>query len=263
MNRKVLNVIISLLIVSGSMLTNVWAGDTAGSGKAYDWYCNPTKDHSQPQAIPEASFLSNYDVYYIGNKEEKTLYLTFDAGFDNGYHDSILKTLQKHNIPAAFFVDGGFLRLNPELGKRIVSEGHILANHTLTHSDLTKKSDLEAYKRELLGWEDLARKATGSEPVKFLRPPAGRFSERTLQYDRELGYKTIFWSFAYADWNREKQPSHELAKEKIYGRIHNGCVLLLHSTSKTNAEVLDEVITKLRGEGYTFKDLYHLTSQKQ
>lgn len=230
--------------------------------KSYDWYFKPTKDHTQPAMIPEAAgFIDNYGVMYLGNPGEKAIYLTFDAGFDNGYHTPILDTLKKHHVPAAFFVDGNFVKTKPDLVNRIIDEGHILGNHSLNHPDITKKTDFEEYKKQLLGWEELVDKATnGKEIPKFFRPPMGKFSELSLSNDQKLGYKTVFWSLAYADWDQNKQPDPEYAKRLLKDRMHNGCILLLHSTSKTNAMILDDLITELLAAGYRFESLTTLAN---
>ncbi len=226
----------------------------ADSDKAYDWYFKPTTDNSQPEVIPEAEFLDNYDVIYLGNKDEKTLYLTFDAGYDNGYHTKILDTLKQKNVKAAFFVDGNFVKTNPDIVKRMVSEGHLVCNHSKSHPDMTKYADISEYREQINGWNELVTNL-GITPSGYFRFPSGRFSKKALEYNKELGLKTVFWSFAYYDWVESDQPSESDAKQKIYSRIHNGAVLLLHSTSKTNAKILPDVIDDLTAKGYTFKPL--------
>ncbi len=183
--------------------------------------------------------------------------MTFDAGYDNGYHKSILDTLKEKNVKAAFFVDGNFIKNNADIAKRIIEEGHHLCNHTKNHPDTTKLST-EEFKEQILGWEKICKEYTGLEGAKFYRPPMGKFNESTLRTAKELGYKTVFWSFAYADWKNDDQPQKEYAINNLMERIHPGGVILLHSTSKTNSEILGTVIDKLIGEGYRFGSLSEL-----
>lgn len=226
----------------------------ADSERAYDWYFKPADDNTQPEVIPEADFLDSYDTIYLGNKDEKTLYLTFDAGYDNGYHTAILDTLKQKNVKAAFFVDGNFVKSNPELVKRMSSEGHLVCNHSKNHPDMTKYSSFDDYSAQINGWNELVTQL-GITPNGFFRFPMGKFSKRALEYNKQLGITSVFWSFAYYDWVEDDQPSPDSAKKKIYSRIHNGAVLLLHSTSKTNAHILPDVIDRLTADGYTFKPL--------
>ena len=247
----VLFIIVPLVIVVIPFFVS--AGSLADT-TAYDWYFKPTKDNSQPQVIPEATFINDYNTIYLGNKDEKKLYLTFDAGYDNGYHNAILDTLKEKNVPAAFFLDGNFLKTNPDIVKRMADEGHLVCNHSLKHPDMTKLTDFESYKKQITEWESLVEQI-GITPQKYFRFPSGRFSKRALEYNEQLGLTNVFWSFAYYDWDTESQPDATAACEKIYSRIHNGAVILLHSTSKTNSEILGTVIDKLRADGYEFYSL--------
>ncbi len=220
----------------------------------YDWYFKPNDTHQRPVLCPEATFLSNFPHAKAMGKDEKVLYLTFDAGFDNGNMGKILDTLKTKNVTATFFVDGNFVKNEPDLVARIFKEGHLLGNHSLHHADMSKLTDFERYKEEIEGWNDLVRQA-GASPSTLFRFPCGRFSESALSYNEKLGLKTIFWSLAYYDWDTEKQPDPTAAKEKILSRIHNGCILLLHSVSSTNAEILPDIIDALHTQGYTFSSL--------
>ncbi|MBQ6946584.1 MAG: polysaccharide deacetylase family protein [Clostridia bacterium] len=227
---------------------------TAADEPAYDWYFKANDTHTRPALLPEADFLDQYkDVIALG-PDEKVIYLTFDAGFDNGNMSKILDTLQQKQVPAAFFVDGNFVKNEPDLVTRICKEGHILGNHSLSHADMSTLRDFEQYKEQIAGWER-AVDAVGGTPSKFFRFPCGRFSERALDYNEQLGLKSVFWSFAYYDWDVNKQPSPDAALEKALSRAHNGCVMLLHSVSATNAQILPELIERLRSEGYSFKSL--------
>ena len=197
--------------------------------------------------------LSNYDATYLGNPNEKVLYLTFDAGYENGCTEKILDTLKQHDVKAAFFLVGNYMERNEDLVRRMVEEGHIVGNHTMHHHDMSKLSTKEAFAKELTDLEALFTSITGKELPKYYRPPQVIYSESNLQMAKELGYQTVFWSLAYVDWNNDSQPTKEQAFEKLLPRTHNGAVILLHSTSQTNAEVLDELLTKWKAEGYTFQ----------
>lgn len=229
------------------------------STQEYNWYFNPREDHKQPDPIKEAEFFKNYDTHYVGDKDEKIIYLTFDAGYENGYTNLILDTLKKHNAPANFFVVESYINSNPELVKRMVNEGHLVCNHSKSHISMASIDDTEKFKNEILSVEKAYKEVTGKDMPKYFRPPMGKFSERSLKYTQDLGYSTIFWSFAYVDWYDKNQPSHENAKEKIYSRTHPGAIVLLHSNSRTNAEILDEVLTHWKKEGYKIKTLDYLT----
>lgn len=220
-----------------------------------NWGLSFREEGKAPQGNVSAEFLKNYNAYYVLNGEEKVIYLTFDAGFENGYMPNILDVLKKHDIKATFFLVGNYLETEPDLVKRMIEEGHIVGNHTYTHPDMSKISDTEAFNRELVKFEEKYKEVTGKDLVKFYRPPQGKFSESNLKQANELGYKTFFWSLAYVDWYVNDQPTKEQAFSKLIPRIHPGAVVLLHSTSRTNSEILDELITKWKEMGYTFKNL--------
>ena len=213
----------------------------------------------QPPVGPAAAdTLSQFDAVYVGDTSRKVLYLTFDAGYENGSTEKILDVLQAHNVPAAFFLVGNYIEQNPDLVKRMVNEGHIVANHTMHHPDMSKLSTMEAFSKELTDLEILYHSVTGQEMPKYYRPPQGIYSKENLQMAKELGYKTVFWSLAYVDWNNDAQPTKEQAFSKLLPRTHNGAVVLLHSTSKTNAEILDELLTIWKDQGYTFESIERL-----
>ena len=172
--------------------------------------------------------------------------------------DKFSTFLKKEQVPAAFFLVGNYFKTQPELVRRMVEEGHIVGNHTTTHPDMSKISDLSDFRKELEQTENLYREVTGSEMPKFYRPPQGKFSISNLQQAQMLGYTTVFWSLAYADWDNTKQPTKEFALEKLNSRIHDGAIVLLHLTSKTNAEILEELIKGWKEQGYTFKPLTEL-----
>ena len=211
-----------------------------------------------PSGPASADVLRKYDAAYIGDPTQPVIYLTFDAGYENGCTAQILDVLKNHNAPAAFFLVGNYLEKNADLVRRMVDEGHTVGNHTMHHPDMSKISDFDAFSKELSELEVLYTQITGGEMEKFYRPPQGTYSQENLEQAQKLGYKTVFWSLAYADWDNDNQPTREQAMEKLMGRIHNGAVVLLHSTSKTNAEILDEVLTKWEDMGYRFAPIGEL-----
>ena len=210
---------------------------------------------SAPNGPSSTEKLREYDAVYVGNAEEPVLYLTFDAGYENGHTEAILDTLKKHNVKAAFFLVGNYLQKNADLVRRMVSEGHIVGNHTMHHPDMSAITDKETFQKELADLEKLFTDITGKELPKYYRPPQGIYSEENLKLAKELGYKTVFWSLAYKDWDNDKQPDIEYAKGKLLPRTHNGAVILLHSTSKTNADALDELLTQWKSKGYRFETI--------
>ena len=216
------------------------------------WGLSFRQEGAAPIGNADAAHLSRYDAAYLGNTAEKVLYLTFDAGYENGATAKILDTLKAHQVPAAFFLVGNYIEKNGDLVRRMAQEGHIVANHTMHHPDMSKLSDKAAFAKELTDLENLYRETTGQEMPKYYRPPQGLYSEENLAMAKELGYKTVFWSLAYVDWNNDAQPTAQQAFGKLLPRTHDGAVVLLHSTSKTNAEILDELLTRWKDMGYRF-----------
>lgn len=212
----------------------------------------------QPTGNATSDELKKYDAYYVGDSGEKKLYLTFDCGYENGNTEGILDALKKHQAPGTFFVVGHFLETAPDLVKRMVAEGHTVGNHTYHHPDMSAISDLSSFQKELEDVEKLYQEITGENMVKYYRPPQGKYSTENLKMAKELGYHTFFWSLAYVDWNVDAQPTKEEAFDKLLGRIHPGAIVLLHSTSSTNAQILDELLTKWEEMGYTFHPLSEL-----
>ena len=227
-----------------------------------NWGLGFTTEGQPPTGNTSSEELKEYDAYYIGDTTKKTIYLTFDAGFENGNTPAILDTLKKHNIKATFFVVGNYLETSPELIKRMVSEGHIVGNHSYHHPDMTTKSK-EEFQTEIKELEAKYKEITGQDMVKCYRPPQGKYNDSTLAMAKELGYSTYFWSLAYVDWYQDKQPTKDEAFEKLIGRIHPGAIVLLHSTSSTNAEILDELLTKWSEMGYTIEPLTELIENQK
>ncbi len=224
------------------------------------WGLSFRQEGQTPVGTAESSVLKKYDAAYVGDSAEKVLYLTFDAGYENGCTEQILDVLQKHQVPAAFFLVGNYIEKNADLVRRMVAEGHIVGNHTMHHPDMRKLSDPTAFAKELQELEALFYETTGKEMPKFYRPPQGLYSEENLKAARQLGYKTVFWSLAYVDWNNDAQPTKQEAFSKLLPRTHNGAVILLHSTSRTNAEVLDALLTQWKAQGYRFDAINSLFS---
>ena len=222
------------------------------------WGLSFRQEGAPPIGNAGADQLKQYDAVYIGNTNEKVLYLTFDAGYENGCTAKILDTLNKHQVPAAFFLVGNYMEQNADLVRRMTEEGHIVGNHTMHHYDMSRLTDKAAFQKELTDLETLYREITGQDMPKFYRPPQGIYSEENLSMAKEMGYKTVFWSLAYVDWNNDAQPTKEQAFAKLLPRTHNGAVVLLHSTSATNAEILDELLTRWKEEGYRFGTLEEL-----
>ena len=202
--------------------------------------------------------LSRFDAYYLGDTSQKKIYLTFDCGYENGNTEAILDALKKHHAPGAFFVVGNMVQSAPDIVRRMADEGHIVGNHTEHHPDMSAIADIEDFEDELEGVETLYREATGRELDHYYRPPQGKYSRENLKQAQQLGYKTVFWSLAYVDWYQDNQPTKEQAYAKLLPRIHNGAIVLLHSTSSTNAAILDELLTKWEEMGFAFASLDEL-----
>lgn len=217
----------------------------------------PTEGES-PVGNASVDDLAQYDAYYLGDTSQKVIYLTFDCGYENGYTETILDVLKKHQAPAAFFVVGNMIETAPDIIRRMAAEGHIVGNHTYHHPDMSAISDQAAFKKELDDLAALYKETVGEDLPMFYRPPQGKYNEENLKQAQALGYKTIFWSLAYVDWYVDNQPTPEQAYAKLLPRIHDGAIVLLHSTSKTNAEILDDLLTKWEDMGYTFASLEDL-----
>ena len=225
-----------------------------------NWGLSFQQEGQTPVGNATSDYLKQYRACYMGNPQEKVIYLTFDAGYENGCTSQILDVLKKHNAPAAFFIVGNYLETSPDLVKRMVVDGHIVGNHTYHHPDMSKISTAEAFQKELSDLEVLYEQTVGQPMKPYYRPPQGKYSEENLQMAKDLGYTTFFWSLAYVDWLQDQQPSREEAFQKLLSRIHPGAVVLLHSTSSTNASILDELLTKWEEMGYRFGSLDQLAS---
>ena len=237
---------------------NAEAVETSAEG---NWGLSFQEEGQPPVANATFEELAQYDAFYAQDTNKKILYLTFDCGYENGNTPQILDALKKHGAPATFFVVGTYIESNPELIKRMISEGHTVGNHTWHHPDMAQISAMEIFQKELTDVEDAYKEVTGEEMTKFYRPPQGKYSESNLKNAQQLGYQTFFWSLAYVDWYENDQPTKEEAFDKLIGRIHPGAIVLLHNTSRTNAEILDELLGKWEEMGYQIRALAELSAQ--
>ena len=230
---------------------------------AYSWYTKREKNNLRPRLDKGLSVIESYNAAWIDtrctdNGESKVLYLTFDFGYENGNTKRILNTLKEKDVDASFFVLSHPINKETELIKRMFGEGHAVCNHTMSHKNMAHCTDKAEFYRELSGLEELCKLKTGYDLDRFYRPPEGSFSEENLRFATEMGYKTVFWSFAYADWDNDDQPNPEDAFKLIIENTHNGAVILLHPTSKTNADILGRLIDTWREMGYEFKTVREL-----
>lgn len=257
-------VIAVVLVVTVGAFTRSKVLDNEALNTSADgnWGLSFQTEGAAPIANASAEYLRQFDGYYAEDTTDKVIYLTFDAGYENGYTAKILDVLKKHQVPAAFFLVGNYIESSPQLVERMVKEGHVVGNHTYTHPDMSAIATEEAFSEELCKLQDAYEELTGKKMKKYYRPPQGKYSEDNLAMAQDLGYKTIFWSLAYVDWYESDQPTKEEAFEKLVPRIHPGAIVLLHSTSKTNAEILDELLTKWEHMGYKFKSIEELGKRK-
>lgn len=228
------------------------------TAESQNWGLGFSEKGKPPTGMAGTEKLKEYDTYFLGDPAKKRLYLTFDAGYENGNTEPILDALKKHQAKACFFVVGHYLESAPELVKRMVEEGHTVGNHTWHHYDMSKISDRESFNEEMESVERKYKEITGQDMVKYYRPPQGKYHVDNLKMAKELGYHTFFWSLAYVDWKQDAQPSKEEAFEKLTERLHPGAIVLLHSTSSTNGEILDELLSEWESLGYSFGTLDEL-----
>jgi peptidoglycan-N-acetylmuramic acid deacetylase len=247
--------ICTALAFAGHLLIKNITATATGS-----WGLSFRQEGYAPVAPASPRELARVDAAYLGDTTKKVIYLTFDAGYENGNVSRVLDVLKSEQVPGAFFILAHLLEANTDLVQRMVDEGHLVCNHTVKHRNMTHVTSKEEFETELRTLETLFYEKTGSVMPKYYRPPEGRFSESNLKMAREAGYCTIFWSFAYADWDNDRQMSPEAAKKIILDNIHNGAVLLLHPTSATNAAVLGDVIRECKEQGYRFGTLDELVA---
>ena len=261
---KKIRIYISILLIVSILLTGILitrnnkaieaSASSNLSNKKIGWGIKREKDHKRPDVGKEnKELMEKYNGIYIGNENKKYIYLTFDEGYEAGYTEKILDILKENDVKATFFITAHYLNTAEELVKRMVNEGHIVGNHTVNHKTLPEISDKEI-EEEVMGLHQAIYEKTGYE-MKYIRPPKGEYSERSLDATNKLGYTTVMWTFGYMDYDENKQKGTEYAKKIILDNLHNGEIMLLHGNSKDNANVLDEIIKSAKAEGYEFKSL--------
>ena len=255
MGKRDWMILVFALVLAAAAAVGVLRGTMLETGS---WGLSFREPGTSPVGSAGVDQLQKYDAAYLGNTTEKVIYLTFDAGYENGCTAQILDALKKHNVSATFFLVGNYLEKNPDLVRRMVAEGHTVGNHTMHHYDMSRISDPAAFQKELEDLEQLYEQAVGEPMQKYYRPPQGIYSEENLRQAKNLDYKTVFWSLAYVDWKNDDQPTAQAAFNKLLPRIHPGAVVLLHSTSKTNAAILDELLTRWEDMGYRFAPIQEL-----
>lgn len=238
------------------------SGVSAKTSEKINWFFKSRGENEQPEILGGNDIAEKYGALYMGDEGDKTVYLTFDAGYSNENVEKILDILARRQIRAAFFILPGIIKNSPETVKKMEADGHLICNHSTSHGDMSKIDDISEFEKELKGVEEIYADVTGFEMEKYFRPPEGSFSENTLEFCKELGYIPVFWSFAYADWDNGAQMPSEKALNKILSSVHDGAVILLHPTSKTNADILESVILRLQEQGYTFGTLDELAEKK-
>jgi len=257
MRKQDLWILALAIAVAAAAALGVFLGSTMETGS---WGLSFQQEGAAPIGNASRDQLRQYNGVYVGEPTEKVLYLTFDAGYENGCTEKILDVLREQQVPAAFFLVGNYIEKNADLVRRMVEEGHIVGNHTMHHRDMSQLEDPESFRRELEELEQVYRDTVGQDMPKYYRPPQGVYSQKNLEMAKELGYRTVFWSLAYRDWLNDQQPSAQEAFDKLLPRTHNGAVVLLHATSRTNAEILEELICRWKQEGYRFGTLEELFS---
>jgi len=255
--KKTIIFIMVLLCISNSIIIS------ASASAELNWYCKRESNHKTPPTPPEFGFISEMDAYSHDTRHtsyddgEKVIYLTFDAGYENGNVEKILNILKEEQVTAAFFILGNLIERNTSLVKRMADEGHLVCNHTFSHKNMCN-ADKSTLLSELERLEALYKEKTGYPMPKYYRPPEGKFSRENLTALKEAGYTTVFWSFAYADWDNDKQPNTEKSLKKLKDNLHNGEIMLLHPTSATNAAILRDFIKYAKEEGFRFASLDEL-----
>ena len=257
MKRFIILTLVLLAVIGCAGILNTYALE---DGKRYNWGLVPSGEHSKVRFNHSPEELRQYDTFCIGGPDEKVLYLTFDMGYVNMNAERCVEILDKHDVKASFFILEHVVHNYFHTLKAMHENGHEICNHTLKHKDMCAVTDFEAYSAELLGLESLYKEKTGYDMTKFYRPPRGEFTKQALEYNQKLGFKTIFWSLAYVDWDDKNQPDPTASFKKVIDRTHNGAVILLHPTSETNAKILESLIIEWKRQGYRFELLGHLTA---
>lgn len=249
-----------LIIFSVTLISNnnkkqtVSTNSQVLSNKKIGWGIKRNDNHEQPDlGKTNKEILEENNGIAMGNNNEKNIYLTFDEGYEAGYTPQILKTLKENDVKATFFITAHYLNTQPELVKQMIDEGHIVGNHTVNHKSMPSLTETQINSEVMDLHKSIYEKF--QYEMKYIRPPMGEYSEKTLNQTNSLGYKTVMWSFAYEDWNENKQPDEMQAKKKILDNVHNGEIMLLHGNSKTNTNILGDIIKEIKSMGYEFKSL--------
>ena len=266
--KKIMNKEVKIIVL-GSLLTLILTlsifteinqnelqtnAEVGVSNTKIGWGIKRNDNHLQPDlGNTNKALINKYNGIAMGNNEDKSIYLTYDLGYEAGYTAKILDTLKEKNVQGTFFITAHYLNTASDLVERMIKEGHIVGNHTVNHKSMPDLSD-EEIKSELMSLNHSLYEKFEYE-MKYMRPPKGEFSERTLSITENLGFKTVMWSFAYVDWNEDSQPSQEEALKMVISNLHNGEVMLLHATSKTNSEIMGKIIDETRYEGYEFRSI--------
>lgn len=250
-------IFLSLIIITKNNKINnksIFVNNATLSNKKIGWGIKRANDNNQPSlGTQNKELIDRFQGIAMGNNQSKKVYLTFDEGYEAGYTSKILEVLKQNEIKATFFITAHYLNTNSELVKQMIDEGHIIGNHTVNHYSMPDLTD-EKLKEEIMKLHTAVYEKFGIE-MKYIRPPMGEMSERTLEITNSLGYTTVMWSFAYDDWDKEKQGREEYAKKTILSNIHNGAVILLHACSIDNSNILDTCIKQIKDMGYQFEGL--------
>jgi peptidoglycan-N-acetylmuramic acid deacetylase len=226
------------------------------SNNTLSWYFNRNSNH-QPPTAQRTFDIRTLNGFYLGDISQKTVYLTFDEGYEYGFTSEILNILAEKNIQAAFFVTLPYVRSQPELIQRMINEGHLVCNHSVRHLSSPSLTD-EEFEYEIMELERFYAQNFDAEMAKFFRPPMGEYSARTLALADNLGYRTVFWSFAYQDWIVDNQPGADVAYNTVMNNLHNGSVILLHAVSESNTQALPYIIDSVIEQGYRFGSLLEI-----
>lgn len=256
MQKKLIAILIFLCITGCAPLNTAdttLSDSVASVDNPIGWGFRPVKGARPEFTSEQIQTMDKYGCIYMGSEQKPFVYLTFDEGYENGYTADILDTLKKCKVTAAFFITADYLAKNPDLVKRMIDEGHTVGNHTVNHPSMPSKNDEDA-REEIMGLHNQVFEKFGVN-MQFFRPPMGEYSERTLSIANSLGYKNVFWSFAYKDWETDNQRGADYAFEQVTSKVHNGAVILLHAVSKDNARALEKIIAEIQNKGFTFKTL--------
>ena len=250
----IIAIIVTFIAMSGSREELLSANTENLSTNKIEWGIKRGDNNKQPDVgTVNRQLMEESNSIYLGNKDKKVIYITFDLGYEAGYTDSILNTLKENEVTATFFITAHYVNTSEEIVKKMIDNGNIVGNHTVNHKSMPSL-DEQTLKEEVTKLHDVVKEKFNYE-MKYLRPPKGEYSPKSLALTNSLNYKTVMWSFAYADWDEKKQPDNEEAKKKIIENLHNGEVMLLHATSKTNKEILGDVIKQIKEKGYEIKSL--------